>query len=83
MLPVQSRSLQVFLSCPSFGLLHSAQIQVFFPIKEAIVRTPYSGLQSKAELTKKDIVGAKPEFQMPEEILEKSLGIIVGIANDY
>ena len=32
----------VFLSCPSFGLLHSAQIQIFFPMKEAIVRTPYS-----------------------------------------
>ena len=33
----------VFLSCPSFGLLHSAQIQIFFPMKEAIVTTPYSG----------------------------------------
>jgi hypothetical protein len=33
----------VFLSCPSFGLLHSAQIQIFFPMKEAVVRTPYSG----------------------------------------
>ena len=32
----------VFLSCPSFGLLHSAQIQIFFPMKEAIVTTPYS-----------------------------------------
>ena len=33
----------VFLCCPSFGLLQSAQIQIFFPMKEAIVTTPYSG----------------------------------------
>ena len=37
----------VFLSCPTFGLLHSAQIQIFSPMKEAVVTTPYSAHQSK------------------------------------
>ena len=52
----------VFLSCPSFGLLHSAQIQIFFPMKEAIVTTPYSGwvmLHNPVEIdifSKKDIL---------------------------
>ena len=38
MLPLQSSVSEL----PKFGLLHSAQIQIFFPMKEAIVRTPYS-----------------------------------------
>ena len=37
----------VLLSCPRFGLLHSAQIQIFFPMKEAIVTTPYSAYKHK------------------------------------
>ena len=31
------------LQCSVSELLHSAQIQIYFPMKEAIVTTPYSG----------------------------------------